>query len=89
MLDILKPIAEEFESEYRALGTAYTTGEILYDEKAAMMMRENFETVISKGKKYHLPGRQRASCAWRRPDLLNGEPSKALVIGARRRQLTQ
>src|ERR1041385_3878881 len=52
LLDIFKPISEQFETEYRALGTAYTTGEVLYHEKRYDDAARNFETVISKGKKY-------------------------------------
>src|SRR5882724_9332162 len=52
LLDIFKPISEQFQSEYRALGTAYTTGEVLYHEKRFDDAAKNFETVISKGKKY-------------------------------------
>src|SRR5579871_5140354 len=52
LLDILRPISEEFESEYRALGTAYTTGEILFQQKRFDDAIRNFDTVSSKGKKY-------------------------------------
>src|SRR5664279_1554666 len=52
LLDIFKPISEQFESEYGALGTAYTTGETLYHEKRYDDAIRNFETVASKGKKY-------------------------------------
>ena len=33
LLDIFKPISEQFSSESRALSTAYTTGEILYRQQ--------------------------------------------------------
>src|SRR3977135_475014 len=52
LLDIYKPISEQFESEYRALGTDYTTGEVLYHEKRYEDAARNFQAVISKGKKY-------------------------------------
>src|SRR6185295_909239 len=52
LLDIFKPISEQFESEYRALGTAYMTGEVLYHEKRYEDAARNFQAVISKGKKY-------------------------------------
>src|ERR1039457_3709865 len=52
LLDIFKPISEQFETEYRALGTAYTIGEILYHEKRYDDAIRNFDTVASKGKRY-------------------------------------
>src|SRR6266404_595199 len=50
LLDIFKPISEQFQSDYRALGTAYTTGEVLYHQKRFDDAIHNFETVISKAK---------------------------------------
>src|SRR5437016_8043878 len=52
LLDVFKPISEQFQSEYRALGTAYTTGEVLYHQKRYDDAIRNFETVISRSKKY-------------------------------------
>src|ERR1035437_10249394 len=78
LLDIFKPISEQFESEYRALGTAYTTGEILYHQKRYDDALKNFETVVSKGKKYaYLSESARLRLA--QMHLLNGEPATALV----------
>src|SRR6266403_3527702 len=52
LLDIFKPISEQFQSDYRALGTAYTTGEVLYHQKRYDDAIRNFETVISRSKRY-------------------------------------
>src|SRR5438477_11397545 len=52
LLDVFKPISEQFQSEYRALGTAYTTGEVLYHQKRFDDAARNFETVINKAKRY-------------------------------------
>jgi TolA-binding protein len=52
LLDIFKSISEKFENEYRALGAAYTTGEILYRQRRYDDAAKNFETVVSRGKKY-------------------------------------
>jgi len=80
LLDIFKPISEEFDSEYRALGTAYATGEILYHQKRYDDALRNYETVVSKGKKYaYLSDSARLRLA--QTHLLNGEPANALVIG--------
>ena len=54
LLDIFKAVSEEFESDYRALGTVYTTGEILYLEKRYDDALRNYETVASKGKEVRL-----------------------------------
>src|SRR5690242_20713093 len=52
-LDVFKPISEQFDYDYRALGTAYTTGEILYRQKRYDDAARNFQSVITKGgKKY-------------------------------------
>src|ERR1035438_5332741 len=80
LLDIFKPISEQFQSEYRALGTAFTTGEVLYHEKRYDDAIRNYETVVSKGKKYgYLADSARLRLA--QTHLLNGEPATALVIG--------
>src|SRR4051812_13958459 len=52
LIDIFKPISEQFESEFRALGTAYTTGEVLYHEKRFDDAARNFQVVLSKGRKH-------------------------------------
>src|SRR5437899_3159444 len=52
LLEIFKPISEQFESEYRAVGTAYTAGEVLYQEKRFDDAIRNFDAVVNKGKKY-------------------------------------
>ena len=52
LLDIFKPISEQFDSEARAIGTAYTAGEILYREKRYDDAARNFSTVITRGRKY-------------------------------------
>ena len=80
LLDIFKSISDQFESDYGALGAAYTTGEILYQQKRYDDAIHNYETVASKGKKYTFL----AECARLRvaqTHLLNGEPANALVIG--------
>jgi tetratricopeptide (TPR) repeat protein len=80
LLDILKPISEQFESEYGALGTVYTAGEILYQQKRYDDALHNYETVASKGKKFaYLAENARLRLA--QTHLLNGEPATALVIG--------
>src|SRR5262245_23954453 len=52
LLDIFKPISEQFQSEYKALGTTYTTAEVLYRQKRFDDAARNFDTVINKAKKY-------------------------------------
>src|SRR5229473_2594215 len=81
LLDIFKPISEQFESEYRAVGTAYTAGELLYQEKRFDDAARNFQTVISKaGKKFpFLADAARLRLA--QTDLMNGDPATALVTG--------
>src|ERR1017187_7983343 len=80
LLDIFKPISEQFENEYRALGTAFTTGEILYHQKRYDDALRNYDTVVSKGKKYpYLSENARLRLA--QTHLLNGEPANALVLG--------
>ena len=51
LLDIFKPISEHFEDEVRALGAAYTTGEILFNKKRYDDAAINFTTVTNKGTK--------------------------------------
>jgi TolA-binding protein len=78
LLDIFKPISEQFQSEYRALGTAYTTGEVLYHQKRFDDAVHNFETVISRSKKYPFlmnAARLRQAQTY----LMNDEPATALV----------
>lgn len=52
LLDIFKSISDQFDSELRALGTAYTTAEILYHQQRYDDAARNYLTVIGKGKKY-------------------------------------
>lgn len=52
LLDVIKVISDKFDSDYRALGAAYATGEILYGQRRYDDAARNFETVASKGKKY-------------------------------------
>lgn len=52
LLDVFKPVSEQFDDEFRALGTVYTTGEILFRQKRYDDAARNFSTVISKGRKY-------------------------------------
>src|ERR1019366_8812087 len=80
LLDIFKSISEQFETEYRALGTAYTTGEILYHEKRYDDSIRNFETVASKGKRYAFLA-ESARLRLAQTHLLNDEPATALVLG--------
>src|SRR5882724_341725 len=78
LLDIFKPISEQFQSEYRALGTAYTTGEVLYRQKRYDDAARNFETVINKAKKYpFLVNAARLRLA--QTYLMNDEPATALI----------
>jgi tetratricopeptide (TPR) repeat protein len=80
LLDIFKPISEQFDSEYRALGTAYTTGEILYREQRYDDAARNFMTVVSKGHKYgYLSDAARIRLA--QSNLLKGDDDEALRIG--------
>src|SRR5439155_5908020 len=80
LLDIFKPISEQFDSEYRALGTAYTTGEVLYHEKRYDAASRNFQSVVSRGKKYpFLADNARLPLA--QTNLTNDEPASALMIG--------
>ena len=53
LLDIFKSISEQFDNELRALGTVYTTAEILYQQQRYNDAAKNYEVVISKGKKYN------------------------------------
>src|SRR5882672_8283087 len=78
LLEIFKPIAEQFETDYRALGTAYTAGEVLYQQKRFDEEIRNFETVMSKGKKYpFLVDTSRLRLA--QTYLMNSDPATALV----------
>jgi len=52
LLDVFKTISEQFDDELRAVGTAYTAGEILFAEKRYDDAVSNYQTVLSKGKKY-------------------------------------
>ena len=52
LLDVFKPISEQFDNEYRAIGTAYTTAEILYHQKRYDDAIRNFATVVAKGRKF-------------------------------------
>jgi len=80
LLDIFKPISEQFDSEFRALGTAYTTGEVLYDQKRYDDAARNFSVVISKGRKYsYLADSARLRLA--QSNLLKGDTDEALRIG--------
>ena len=53
LLDIFKSISEQFDNEMRAVGTAYTTAEILYHQERYDDAERNFETVISKGHRFN------------------------------------
>src|SRR4029077_7383471 len=48
-----KSISDQFDNELRALGTAYTTAEILYHHQRYDDAARNYETVINKGKKFN------------------------------------
>ncbi len=53
LLDVFKSISDQFDNELRALGTAYTTAEILYHQQRYDDAARNYMTVISKGKKFN------------------------------------
>jgi tetratricopeptide (TPR) repeat protein len=79
LLGIFKPISEQFENDYRALGTVYTTGEILYQEKRYDDAARNFETVVNKGRKYpYLTDSAKTRLA--QTHLLSGRSSESLLI---------
>lgn len=79
LLDIFKPISEQFENEFRALGTAFTAGEILYQQKRFEDAARNFSTVVSKGRKYaYLSDSARIRLA--QTHLLEGNSEEALLI---------
>ena len=80
LLDVFKPISDQFESEYGALGTAFTTGEILYQEKRYDDALRNYETVATRGKKYSFLA-DSARLRLAQTHLLNGESSNALILG--------
>ena len=82
LLDVFKPISEQFESEYGAMGTAYTTGEQFFIMINAMTMPSATMRLL------HLEERSSttylADCARLRlaqTHLLNGDPATALIIG--------
>src|SRR3954470_17943259 len=52
LLDVFKSISDQFGNEQRAVGTAYTTAEILYHQGRYDDAARNFLTVINKGHKY-------------------------------------
>jgi TolA-binding protein len=52
LLDVFKSISDQFGNEQRAVGTAYTTAEILYHQGRYDDAARNFLTVINKGRKY-------------------------------------
>lgn len=52
LLDVFKSISDKFDNDYEALGAAYTTGEILYQEGRYDDAAKNFDTVATRGKKY-------------------------------------
>lgn len=80
LLDIFKPISEQFESEYKALGTAFTTGEILYRQKRFDDAARNFQTVVTRGKKYpYLSDVARLRLA--QSNLIMGDEEETLRIG--------
>lgn len=79
MLDVYKPISERFESEYRAIGTAFTVGEQLFAQKRYDDAIRNFETVIAKsGKKYPFMA-DAARLRLSQTHLMNSDPTMALV----------
>jgi TolA-binding protein len=80
LLDVFKSISEQFVSEYRALGTAYATGEILYGQKRYDEAVRNFSTVASKGKKYPFLA-DNARLRMAQTYLLNNDVAEALTVG--------
>lgn len=52
LLEVFKPISEKFSNDYRALGTAFTAGEVLFQQRRYMDAARNFETVAASGKRY-------------------------------------
>ncbi len=79
MLDVYKPISERFESEYRAIGTAFTVGEQLFAQKRYDDAIRNFETVITKaGKKYPFLA-DAARLRLSHTHLMNSYPTMALI----------
>jgi len=52
LLEIFKPISEKFENDYRAMGAAYTAGEILYRQKRYDDAVKNFDSVVNRAKKF-------------------------------------
>src|SRR6202142_3453200 len=79
LLDIFKPISEQFQTEYRALGTTYTTAEVLYHQKRYDDAARNFNTVISKGGKKYAFLSNAARLRMAQTFLMNDEPATALV----------
>jgi TolA-binding protein len=80
LLDIFKPISEQFSDEFRALGTAYTTGELLYRQKRYDDAARNFETVIAKAKKFPFMT-DAARIRLAQSNLSKGDDEEALRIG--------
>src|ERR1019366_7109154 len=80
LLDIFKPISEQFQSEYRALGTAYTTGEVLYHQKRYDNAARNFNTVINKGNRKYSYLANAARLRLAQTYLMNDEPATALTV---------
>ncbi len=79
LLDVFKPISEQFTEEYRALGTAYTTGELLYDQRRYDDAAHNFDVVVAKGRKYlYLADSARLRLA--QSNLLKGDEGETLRI---------
>jgi tetratricopeptide (TPR) repeat protein len=52
LLDVFKSISDQFDNEHRALGTAYTTAEVLYHQGRYDDAARNYLNVINKGHKY-------------------------------------
>jgi TolA-binding protein len=80
LLDIFKSLQEQFDDDFRALGTAYTSAEILYDESRYDDAARNFSTVASKGHKYSYLS-DAAKIRLADSLLLRGDYDEALRIG--------
>lgn len=80
LLDVFKPLSEQFTDEYKALGTAFTAGEILYQQKRYPDAIRNFETVIAKSKRYpYLTDVSKSRLA--QSLLMGGDAEEALRVG--------
>ncbi len=80
VLDVFKPLSEQFSQEFRALGTAYTAGEILYQQKRYDDAIRNYEAVISKAKRFpYLLDATRSRMA--QSLLMSGASEEALQVG--------